>query len=305
MSKSPTYHTTTILFTDLVGSSKLYTRLGNEQAQATIDALMTQLKSVVTAYLGKTIKTIGDEIMCRFDRASDASDAAIEMHIYAHQINLQLKTGISTGEVIEHNDDIYGDTVNNAAFLANIAQARQILLVDETKNKLPSRLIESIERFDSIVFKGNTSSTWVNRLNWEAELTTNIGATMVSQRSSFFEANVDTEIQLRYEDEDIKLTKEDMPFTFGRDGKDTDLFINSPRSSRKHGSIHYRQNNFILEDHSTNGTYIKQKNSPEVFLRREAFPLHEQGCFSVGVSSDPKASKANKNEIKTITFTVR
>lgn len=305
MSKVPTPQPITILFTDVVGSSKLYTCLGNERAQATIDALMDKLKAVVAAYLGKTIKTIGDEIMCRFERASDASDAAIEMHIYAQQINLRLKTGISTGPVIEHNNDIYGNTVNNAAFLANIAQSRQILIADTTKTKLPSRLRNISDRFDSIVFKGNTTATLVHRLNWEAELSTNIGATLVAHKSSFFEDCVETEIKLAFEGKRLTLKKDDMPFVLGRDNKDTNLFINSPRASRKHASIHYRQNNFIFEDHSTNGTYIKQKNSPEIFLRRESLPLHGKGIVSIGISTDAKSPKTHKNEIKKITFTIK
>ena len=69
-----------ILFADIAGSTRIYQTLGDERAQACITACLTRLTLIASRHEGVLIKTIGDEIMCRFPTADAALQAACAMH---------------------------------------------------------------------------------------------------------------------------------------------------------------------------------------------------------------------------------
>jgi adenylate cyclase len=65
----------TILFSDIVGSSTMYSNLGNPKAEEKINFTINTISACATRYNGKIIKTIGDELMCSFNNTSDANTA--------------------------------------------------------------------------------------------------------------------------------------------------------------------------------------------------------------------------------------
>ena len=60
-----------VMFADVSGSTKLYEELGDENANRIIDKVLGVLAKITEGYQGYVIKTIGDEIMCRFSSAND------------------------------------------------------------------------------------------------------------------------------------------------------------------------------------------------------------------------------------------
>jgi class 3 adenylate cyclase len=64
--------TQAIMFADVSGSSALYKRVGNEQAKATIDDAVQFMTALTIVHEGTLVKTIGDEIMARFDLVNQA-----------------------------------------------------------------------------------------------------------------------------------------------------------------------------------------------------------------------------------------
>ena len=71
--------TVTILFTDLVGSTELLQRAGDEQAQRIFKAHHRLLREAVEAHGGHEVKWLGDGLMVAFDSAADAVKCAIAM----------------------------------------------------------------------------------------------------------------------------------------------------------------------------------------------------------------------------------
>src|SRR5262249_1906263 len=69
-----------ILFADIAGSTRLYQTIGDESAQVCVATCLSRLVEVAARREGVLIKTIGDEIMCRFPSADAALQAACEMH---------------------------------------------------------------------------------------------------------------------------------------------------------------------------------------------------------------------------------
>jgi class 3 adenylate cyclase len=124
----------TLLFTDLKGSTEMYRRIGDFRAYKVVRDHFALLKEIVAESDGALVKTIGDAIMASFAEPHQALRAAAAMN---HKISnvgggedLMLKIGIHSGPCIgvELNDrlDYFGQTVNIAARVQNVANANEI-----------------------------------------------------------------------------------------------------------------------------------------------------------------------------------
>lgn len=128
-----------LLFTDLKGSTALYDRIGDLNAFALVQQHFDRLQEVTVRHNGAIIKTIGDAVMAAFLKPSDAVQAAIEMRSEIASFNerqpdkaLILKIGVHKGAAIAVtlNDrlDYFGQTVNIAARVQNLADADEIFV---------------------------------------------------------------------------------------------------------------------------------------------------------------------------------
>ena len=129
----------TLLFTDLKGSTALYDRIGDLNAFALVQQHFDRLLDVTVRHNGAIIKTIGDAVMAAFLKPADAVHAALDMRseiaaFNEHKLDkaLILKIGIHKGAAIAVtlNDrlDYFGQTVNIAARVQNLADADEIFV---------------------------------------------------------------------------------------------------------------------------------------------------------------------------------
>jgi len=269
------------LFSDIVGSSGLYARLGNDKAEEKIGFVIRTMTGCAERFSGRVIKTIGDELMCLFNDISDATDAATEMNRLVQESAIELRTGISSGDIIERDGDVFGNTVNNAAFLTKVARAREIVVDHISVN----RAIDPSVTFDligEITIKGQKDKTRIYRVNWENHLSMSMGATAIAHtgRSAALKLQPSLLIDLGAEQYDVP--GNGSRFIIGRDRQHVTLHVSATRISRKHCSIYFQQGKFILEDHSTNGTFVSQGNVTETYVHRESLPLMSAGQFSLG-----------------------
>lgn len=131
---------TTILFTDLVGSTAMYNDLGDAKAFSLVRTHFDILHELVQKHQGAIVKTIGDAIMAVFTRPENALRAAHELHREVdryvrekgHERGVELKVGLHEGPCIAVtlNDklDYFGTTVNLAARVQNLSQGRDIVV---------------------------------------------------------------------------------------------------------------------------------------------------------------------------------
>jgi class 3 adenylate cyclase len=128
-----------LLFTDLKGSTALYDRIGDLNAFALVQQHFDRLQDVTVRHNGAIIKTIGDAVMAAFLEPADAVQAALEMRREIATFNerqpdkaLILKIGVHKGAAIAVtlNDrlDYFGQTVNIAARVQNLADADEIFV---------------------------------------------------------------------------------------------------------------------------------------------------------------------------------
>lgn len=123
----------TILFTDIVGSTALTQRLGDEAAMDLLHAHDKIVRDALSALDGREVKHTGDGIMASFVSAASAIKCA--SRIQSELANgkkdlepLKVRIGVAAGEPVEHHDDLFGSTVQLAARLCSYAQAEQIIV---------------------------------------------------------------------------------------------------------------------------------------------------------------------------------
>src|SRR5690348_9162364 len=124
--------TMAVLFADISDSTSLYQKLGDVAARNIVNACITLVNSIVLRFDGRLVKTIGDEAMCVFPSADLAVLAASDMQsqVVAKRPGnypISIHIGLHHGPVLVEEDDVFGDTVNVAAYLTAVAAAEQIL----------------------------------------------------------------------------------------------------------------------------------------------------------------------------------
>lgn len=127
--------TRTILMTDIVGSTNMTQRLGDEIAFTILQAHDRIVREALSAMSGREVKHTGDGIMAVFHSAASAVRCGINVQqsIARHRSEhpdqpLQVRIGVAAGEPIEHHNDFYGSAVQLAARLCAHADPEQILM---------------------------------------------------------------------------------------------------------------------------------------------------------------------------------
>jgi len=286
-----------IMFADVSGSSSLYKRYGNVAAKAHIDRALHLMRDLTESHGGRVVKTIGDEVMARFDQPEDACRAACAIQHQCHRSNqadidgedVAIRIGMDFGHTLLDGDDVFGDTVNDAAYVAQIARPNQIVVTQALVDALPAVLRASCEEFDRVNIKGETSKSLIFRLLWESP-SEDQSATTVMAVHNITQQISTRQLQLDYHDQLFAITSDDVPFIIGRDHRKAHLHVDSSLASRDHCHIVLRRGKFVLADHSTNGTYVKVPKQPEIYLRREELPLVGEGSISLGkpAGSEPQ-----------------
>ena len=272
-----------ILFADIAGSARLYQTLGDDRAQAAVTACLTRLSEIAGRHEGVLIKTIGDEIMCRFPTVDAMLQAASEMHQSLHDdpvpgASIAVRIGAHFGPVILEEGDVFGDAVNVGARLRDIAKAGQIITTAETVQRASRTLRDKARLVDRASLPGRDIEVGIHEVMWEA----NADVTMIARFSQIQRAPLSSRLSIQYGGGELVQAPTDT-ITIGRDLQ-CDLVVTSELASRQHARIEYSRGKFVLTDQSTNGTFVQIDGSPEVYLRREALPLSGTGAISLGRS---------------------
>jgi adenylate cyclase len=273
-----------VLFGDVAGSTALYRAVGDERAQRLIENTLNLMREATAGRNGRVVKTIGDEVMCRFDSATDAARAAIDMQRGLRAaatepgVELRVRIGFAWGATVDREGDVFGDVVNIAARLAAMAKADQILTTEGTLAQLEHDLRACSRLFDKTPVKGIREEISVVQVVWEQRnqtmlVTTGPTETVMAQR-----------LELSCKDQKWSLTPADVPRSIGR-SEECEIMLAAPFASRKHVRIDYRRGKFMLVDESSNGTYVEMGDAGKarvIYVRNEAFALVGSGRFSMG-----------------------
>jgi len=124
-----------VLFTDMTGSTEMTRRLGDVGAMAVLRAHNVIIREALRAHNGREIKHTGDGFMTSFISVSCAVECAITIlrAFEAHNVNhpdheIHVRIGLTAGEPVEEDNDLFGATVQMAARLCSHAQNDGILV---------------------------------------------------------------------------------------------------------------------------------------------------------------------------------
>src|SRR4051794_32252809 len=122
--------TVTLLFTDLVGSTQMLERLGQDAAGRVSREHFGLLRRALEQHGGSEVKTLGDGLMAVFPSALAAIESAVDMQraVAAAEIDepLQVRIGLHAGEPIAADDDFYGRAVVVASRLCDSATGGEV-----------------------------------------------------------------------------------------------------------------------------------------------------------------------------------
>ena len=136
------------MFTDMVG----YTSISQRNEDLALSLLEKQsgiLLPAIKSHGGIQVKTMGDAHLAEFESALEAVKCAIEIQSGVHEYlssaskdeHFELRIGIHVGDVVHHDDDVFGDAVNIASRIEPLAEPGGICIsqqvYDQVHNKIP------------------------------------------------------------------------------------------------------------------------------------------------------------------------
>ena len=105
----------TVMFTDIVDSTRSAAEMGDQQWRRLLDSHDRIAKQSVEKHRGNLIKTTGDGILATFDGPGRAVRCALALETAGKQIGLPLRAGLHTGEIELRGRDVGGIAVHAAA----------------------------------------------------------------------------------------------------------------------------------------------------------------------------------------------
>lgn len=278
-----------VLFADICGSTALYESVGDAQALQWVSECLAAMTKSVTACGGRVIKTVGDEIICRFGDAEAAVLAASDIHAQLDRRSpsasgrpMAVRIGLAYGPVIEENRDIFGDTVNLCARVVALANPWQILVTRQLVEGLPPYLRATCRPLHTVEVKGKAEQVTLFDVVWKNDANLTLLASASPARPA-----QETLLRIRLGERQILFTPDRRALTIGR-GDENDFAVAGHSVSRNHARIFMRSGQFILADQSTNGTYLETEEGALVLRREEAILL---GRGRIGLGRAPASGE--------------
>ena len=118
----------TVMFTDIVGSTARAAAAGDRQWRRTLDRYNVVVAATLERFRGRWIKGTGDGTLATFDGPARAIRCSCAIRDAVVQLGLEVRSGLHTGEIELHGDDIAGIAVHIAARVAAIAGGGDVLV---------------------------------------------------------------------------------------------------------------------------------------------------------------------------------
>jgi adenylate cyclase len=276
-----------VLFADVSDSTRMYESLGDTEAFGNVRQVIGLLKTITEAFDGRVVKTIGDGLMCAFPGADSAAKAAIEMQQRIAQRPplqsgkmLTIRVGFHYGPVIQEGEDVFGDSVNVAARMSELALAGQALTDAQTVGALSAQLRECTRQINALPVKGKAEEVEVHELLWQISA----DRTVILDRTAppFSVPSAAPSIKLTHLGKELTFKE---TVYFGRDAAVNHVVFMDPMASRRHAKLELRAGKFVLVDQSSNGTFVVIGTASEIRLKREEMIIYSKGKLAFGHST--------------------
>ena len=275
---------TAVLFADITGSSRLFVESGDERARELVAATLQSWASLAVANGGTVVQLRGDGMLCTFPTVDAALMAAVALRDLPYQPPLSMHAGIHAGPVQQEADQLYGDVVNIAARMADIAKRFEIVLTQSAGQQLSSVGSWNLRLIRKVPVKGQTEPMNIYLLSYDEEHVT-------EYRPPDHTKTIRTRLELRHGPRVFVVDSTATTCLIGRDA-DCAIKVEHLLVSRRHASVERVSGKFFLHDHSTNGTYVDDDSGAgPVLVQREVVQLKGKGVISLG--AEPQHDAGN------------
>jgi class 3 adenylate cyclase len=124
----------TVLFTDIVGSTKRAGELGDRQWRVVLDGHDRIARQLVDRFQGRLVKSTGDGVLAMFDGPGRALRCASAFRDDVRSVGVEIRSGLHCGEVELREDDVGGIAVHIGARIAALAGPGQVLVSSTVKD---------------------------------------------------------------------------------------------------------------------------------------------------------------------------
>jgi DNA-binding NarL/FixJ family response regulator len=156
----------TILFTDLVGSTAMFARRGDEAAHHLRSEHFDGLRRAIADHGGQEVKSTGDGLMVSFASAVAAARCAVDMQ---RTSTLRLRIGLDGGEPVHEGADMFGTPVIVASRLCDAADAGEILASELVARIAAPRLDAAVQAAGPLKLKGLEERVSAMRILWRED----------------------------------------------------------------------------------------------------------------------------------------
>jgi class 3 adenylate cyclase len=181
-----------IMFTDMVDYSALAQR-DDKLALELLEEHRQLLREIFPRFNGTEIKTIGDAFLIEFHSALEAAQCAIEIqrtlakrnHDVSAERRIEVRIGIHIGDVMHRDGDVFGDGVNIASRIEQLAAAGGICVSMDVERQIRNALEARFEKLAPAELKNISVAMDLFRivLPWEQGAKTEPAETRMSGRS--------------------------------------------------------------------------------------------------------------------------
>ena len=137
---------TTMLFTDIVGSTTLAQRLGDRPWKQLLSAHREDVRSLLEIHRGREVDTTGDGFMATFDSPARAIACALAVCASARRLGIETRAGVHTGEVEVADGGLRGLAVHLAARIMDAAAAGEVFVSSTSRELASGADLEFIDR---------------------------------------------------------------------------------------------------------------------------------------------------------------
>jgi class 3 adenylate cyclase len=125
----------TVMFSDIVDSTKLAVEMGDRRWRHLLEGLETGLGEVLMRFRGRAVKTMGDGFLATFDGPARAIRCAAAVRDIARRdYGVEIRSGLHTGEIELIGDDVGGIAVHIGARVGARAGAGEVLVSSTVKD---------------------------------------------------------------------------------------------------------------------------------------------------------------------------
>ena len=160
-----------VLFTDICGSTEMTERLGDDGAMGLLREHDAIVRDALARHTGREVKHTGDGIMASFSSVSSAVETAIAIQRRlteredASDARLDVRIGISAGEPVSDNEDLFGAAVQLAARLCSCSEPCGITVSVAVRELCVGKRFTFEER-GPVVLKGFSEATHFYVVDW-------------------------------------------------------------------------------------------------------------------------------------------